>query len=125
MGAHEEAMAMAASETAPGITDSVVLVAFSLTLMAGLCTGIGGLLVASAPARSANALGAMLAFASGVMLFISFADLLHEAYFTLSYWEANWWFFGGAAFFALVLWAVPEVDLVDVRAGPGGGRGRD
>ena len=49
--------------------------AFLLTILAGLSTAIGGLLVISFGSPTFKSLGKMLSFSSGVMLYISFVDM--------------------------------------------------
>jgi len=49
-----------------------------------------------------------LSFSSGVMLFISFVDLMPEAINQVGFGRANLAFFAGMAFFAIVVKFVPE-----------------
>lgn len=55
-----------------------VSVAFGMTLLAGLSTGLGGLYVACKRAPSERFLASSLGFSAGVMLYISFVELLPE-----------------------------------------------
>lgn len=55
-----------------------VAVAFAMTLLAGLSTGLGGLYVACKRAPSERFLVSSLGFSAGVMLYISFVELLPE-----------------------------------------------
>lgn len=83
--------------------------ALVLSTLAGLSTGLGGILVVlMGRAPSKRAMGHMLSFSSGVMLFISFVDLLPEAMGSIGFLWANVAFFAGMAAFALVVALVPE-----------------
>jgi zinc transporter ZupT len=77
--------------------------ALFLTTVSGLSTSIGGLIVLLYGSRSVSqeALGHMLSFSSGVMLFISFSDLLPEAISEIGYFSANLYFFLGMLFFSI------------------------
>ena len=55
------------------------LIAFLLTIFAGLATGLGGLFVIATKSTSQRFLSLCLAFASGVMIYISFAEVLFGA----------------------------------------------
>lgn len=65
---------------------------------------------------SNSKIGHMLSFSSGVMLYISFMDLLYESILKLGFFTANIWFFVGMLFFALVLKLFPEPEFVDKKA---------
>lgn len=54
--------------------------AILLSLVSGLSTGLGGLFIAMFGSPSKWATGFMLAFASGVMIYVSLFDLIPEAY---------------------------------------------
>ncbi len=58
---------------------SRLLFAFGLTLLAGLATGIGGLIAFFAKRTKTTFLAFSLGFSAGVMIFISFTELLSEA----------------------------------------------
>lgn len=62
-----------------------VLFAFLLTLIAGLATGIGGLVVLFAKVTNKKFLSACLSFSAGVMIYISFAEIFLEAFGSLEY----------------------------------------
>jgi len=72
--------------------------AFSLTLLAGLATAIGGAVAFVTKKDNLKALSVGLGFSAGVMIFISLVDIipgaesLLKAHFPLSY---RWWVFGG------------------------------
>ena len=58
---------------------STVLFAFGITLFAGLATGIGGLIAFFARRTKTTFLAFSLGFSAGVMIFISFTELLTDA----------------------------------------------
>jgi zinc transporter, ZIP family len=58
---------------------SGILFAFGLTLFAGLATGIGGLIAFFAKRTKTTFLAFSLGFSAGVMVFISFTEILTEA----------------------------------------------
>lgn len=58
---------------------SRILFAFGLTLFAGLATGIGGLIAFFAKRTQTTFLAFSLGFSAGVMVFISFTEILTEA----------------------------------------------
>jgi zinc transporter, ZIP family len=96
---------------------SPVAVAFGLTLLAGLATGIGSALALLAHRTNTRLLSAALGFSAGVMVYISFVEILGDARASLvaalgaraGAWAAILAFFGGMAFTALVDRLVPEV----------------
>ncbi|MDX9772864.1 MAG: zinc transporter ZupT [Bacteroidales bacterium] len=59
--------------------NSRVLFAFAITLFAGLATGIGGLIAFFAKRTKTTFLAFSLGFSAGVMIFISFTEILPEA----------------------------------------------
>lgn len=61
-----------------------ILFAFSLTLFAGLSTGIGGLLCLLYKKFNPKFLGIMLGVSAGVMLYVSFVEILAKAKTSLS-----------------------------------------
>lgn len=61
-----------------------ILFAFLLTLMAGLSTGIGGLIVLFAKRLNPNFLSGSLGFSAGVMIYVSFVELFPIANQSLS-----------------------------------------
>ncbi len=122
--------------------------ALGLTVLAGLATGLGSALAFFARRSNIRLLAQSLAFSAGVMLYVSFVEILPEATSTLARhfsastagWLANLGFFGGIAAMALVDWLVPSAenphelrdddDLRMLKAGApplavdGGGQGR-
>ena len=59
--------------------------AFLLTIIAGTATGVGGVIVLFAKRTSKKFLSICLSFSAGVMLYISFAEILPEAFEDLEY----------------------------------------
>lgn len=95
--------------------DSLV-VAFALTLIAGMGTAVGALASLLPQAREERFLAGALGFSAGVMLYVSFLDLMPQAIAelgaTASARTANLHavlaFFGGIALIALIDLLVPE-----------------
>jgi ZIP family zinc transporter len=56
-----------------------VLIAFGLTLFAGLSTGIGSALAFFARKTNTRFLSVSLGFSAGVMIYISFVELFSES----------------------------------------------
>jgi ZIP family zinc transporter len=92
-----------------------VMLAFALTLFAGLSTGVGSALALFARRSSTRFLSAALGFSAGVMIYVSFAELLQQARLALAvahgerggaFW-ATVAFFGGIAAIALIDRLVP------------------
>jgi len=90
--------------------------AFALTALAGLATGVGGLIGVLAGKSSKKFLAVCLSFSAGVMLYVSFAEILREAFeslehvFDASYLIATLAFFGGITLIALIDKFVPHDD---------------
>ncbi len=95
---------------------SDVLFAFSLTLLAGLATGVGSAIALLAKRTNTRFLAAALGFSAGVMVYVSFVEILRKAQVSLSAafgprigpWAAVGAFFGGVAITALIDRVVPE-----------------
>lgn len=126
-----------------------VLIAFGLTLIAGLSTGIGSLIAFFAKKTNQTFLTVSLGFSAGVMLFVSFVDIFPaaQASFEETLGEnallaTMLAFFGGMFLIAVIDFLIPEKDnpheavLVEdmvkspiwskfkhARQGPGGGQG--
>ncbi|KAH3760027.1 zinc/iron permease [Pelomyxa schiedti] len=98
-----------------GTLEGDVVSAIGLTTVAGLSTGIGGVL---AFVVGAERLGHMLSFSVGVMVYVSFADLLIEAIAEIGFGSANLAFFLGMIAFHIVVLFVPEPDLGSVVSEP-------
>ena len=90
--------------------DGNVLFAFGLTLFAGLATGIGGAMAFFAKKTNARFLSIALGFSAGVMIYISFIEILGKAFGSLKdelgektgSWVTVVAFFIGMLFIALI-----------------------
>jgi ZIP family zinc transporter len=95
-----------------------VLLAFGLTLVAGLATGIGSALGFFTKHTNTRFLAAALGFSAGVMIYVSFVELLAQAKTSLGEalgakagsWAAAAAFFGGIAFIAIVDKLIPSFE---------------
>lgn len=63
---------------------NTILLAFGLTLVAGLSTGIGSLMAFFLKKTNTKLLSVILGFSAGVMIYISMIELFQEANFVLS-----------------------------------------
>jgi len=98
-------------------TMGAILFAFALTLMAGLSTGIGGAIAFFAKKTNTRLLSIALGFSAGVMVYISFVEILMKSIDTLSEelgnmgdWIGVGSFFAGIVFIALIDKLVPEYE---------------
>jgi zinc transporter, ZIP family len=90
--------------------------AFGLTLFAGLCTGIGGLASVVPRRTSGPFLSVSLGFSAGVMLYVSFMEIMPKAITALTEangpvggpWAAVMAFFAGILLIGLIDRVVPE-----------------
>ncbi len=84
---------------------TVVLNAFLLTLFAGLSTGIGSALAFFTKKTNTRFLSVSLGFSAGVMIYVSFVEILFKASESLTavYGEDKGWWFTVAAFFGGIL----------------------
>jgi ZIP family zinc transporter len=97
---------------------SPVAVAFALTLFAGLATGIGSALALFARQTNTRFLSAALGFSAGVMIYVSFVEILADARTSLAAelgarpgaWVAVLSFFGGIGLTALIDRLVPAAE---------------
>lgn len=97
---------------------SSVVFAFSLTLFAGLSTGIGSGLALLTKRTSAKFLSVSLGFSAGVMLYVSFVEILVKANDALKSalgdklgaWAAVGGFFFGILFIALIDKLIPSTE---------------
>lgn len=62
---------------------NVVFFAIGLAILAGLSTGIGGLMVAILKKTNTKILSVMLGFSAGIMIYVSFIELYQEAQINL------------------------------------------
>ncbi len=95
-------------------TTEAILFAFTLTLLAGLSTGLGGLLALFIRQKDTVALSIGLGFSAGVMIYVSFVEILPEAlesFETMGYEMAHLYmvlcFFAGIGITALIDRMVP------------------
>jgi ZIP family zinc transporter len=95
-----------------------VLIAFGLTLFAGLSTGIGSTLAFFAKSTNTKFLSVALGFSAGVMIYVSMIEIFVEAKKALIHdlgtVEGNWMtvagFFGGILLIGIIDKLVPEVE---------------
>lgn len=95
-----------------------ILLAFGLSMFAGLSTGIGSAMAFLTSRTSTKFLSVSLGFSAGVMIYVSFAELLPEAVhsITLSYGEnkGGWislaGFFGGIFLIGIIDKLIPNVE---------------
>jgi ZIP family zinc transporter len=97
---------------------SPVAIAFALTLFAGLATGIGSALALFARTTNTRFLSTALGFSAGVMVYVSFVEILADARAGLvaelgarpGAWVAVVAFFGGIGLTALIDRLVPAAE---------------
>lgn len=75
---------------AEGVAVYNIIVALSLTLLAGMCTALGGA-ISLLVGNSNKVLSISMAFAVGVMLYVSLADILPEAQYQLQTVAGGQW----------------------------------
>lgn len=91
------------------------LIAFTITLLAGLATGIGAAVAFLIRTPTPRILSLSLGFSAGVMLYVSFMEIMPTALEILerahdaAAWLTIGSFFGGIALIAIIDWLVPEV----------------
>ena len=96
--------------------NQTVLIAFILTLFAGLSTGIGSLIALIAKRTNTNFLSFSLGLSAGVMIYVSFMEMLPNSLNMLSeqfgnksgYLYTILGLFGGVAFIALIDFLIPK-----------------
>ncbi|GED64953.1 MULTISPECIES: zinc transporter ZupT [Lysinibacillus] len=107
--------------------DGNVLLAFGLTLFAGLATGVGSLIAFFTSRTNTKFLSLALGFSAGVMIYVSLVEIFVKAKDALTnalgttngYWMTIAGFFGGMLFIALIDKFIPkstnphEVKLVE------------
>ena len=97
---------------------SNVMLALSLTVIAGLATGVGSLLAFFAKRTNTKFLSVSLGFSAGVMIYVSFMEILVEAkshlVLALGETKGSWamlgGFFGAVLFIALIDKVVPKLE---------------
>jgi ZIP family zinc transporter len=82
--------------------------ALLLSLLAGLSTGIGSAIAYFMPKPKPHHMSLILGFSAGVMLYISFAELLHRALDSVGFVATNLGFFIGIVFIALLDILIPH-----------------
>lgn len=100
------------------LSESRVLFAFLLTLLAGLSTGIGSLISLLAKRTNTKFLCVSLGFSAGVMLYVSFMEMLPQSLHTLTdIWgkkEGTLYMilslFGGMGLIALIDMLIPKAN---------------
>lgn len=94
-----------------------ILIAFGLTLFAGLSTGIGSALAFFSRKTNTKFLSVSLGFSAGVMIYISFVELFSESRAlliaeqgnTTGYWTAVSAFFAGILLIGIIDKLVPSI----------------
>lgn len=97
---------------------NTILFAFGLTLFAGLSTGIGSAIAFFAKRTNTRFLSIALGFSAGVMIYVSFVEIIVKARDTLipevgnnsAYWYTTAAFFGGILFIAIIDKFIPSVE---------------
>ena len=85
-----------------------ILNVFLLSLVAGLGTGRGGLIaVIRRPGK--RSFGFLMGFTAGVMITLSFLELVNEAWELKGFWTATIGFAAGAFFMLLIDFAIPHI----------------
>jgi len=84
------------------------LPALLLAFLAGLSTSIGGVIGICVRKPSKNLMAFTLGFAAGVMIFVSFAELLVSAIEDIGFGFAQLAFFGGIAFIFFIDLVIPH-----------------
>jgi len=88
-----------------------VLEPFLLSLIAGMATGIGGIIVLTLRRVGDRVVGFSMGFASGVMLLVSFNDLFLEATRLLTHFELIIMFSLGAVIIMALDLTIPHIEL--------------
>ncbi len=98
------------------VSDSTLWMAFGLTLLAGLSTGIGSLMALFARRTNTAFLCASLGFSAGVMIYVSFMEMMPNAQEALALAYGNKLgmlylilsFFGGIGLIMLIDFFIPD-----------------
>ncbi len=98
--------------------NSNVMFALSLTIMAGLATGVGSIIAVFAKTTNTKFLAGSLGFSAGVMLYVSMIEIFQKSRTYLSaamgdkmgYYIAVAAFFGGIIFIGLIDYFVPSAE---------------
>lgn len=97
--------------------ENKVIIAFGLTIFAGLSTGIGSALAFFTKKTNKKFLSYSLGFSAGVMIYVSFVEIFIKAKDALimvygntkGYWITTISFFAGMAFIAIIDKLVPDM----------------
>lgn len=100
------------------MNNNIVFLAFGLTLIAGISTGIGSLIAFFTKRTNARLLSGILGFSAGVMIYVSFMDILPYAGQILAAsmgkkmgsWVALVSFFGGILLIAVIDKLIPSFE---------------
>jgi ZIP family zinc transporter len=92
-------------------------VAWLFTVLSGLATASGGLLVLLAGHPSPTKQGVMLSFSSGVMLYMSLADLVPETLAELGLIKFSLFFSLGIVSFLVILFVIPKPEEISAKNG--------
>lgn len=95
-----------------------VWIAFGLTLCAGIATGIGSVIAFAAKRTDYRFLSVVTGFSAGVMLYVSFVDILAKGAAVLASRYGDYWgqwinaasFFGGMILIGLIDDLIPEAE---------------
>lgn len=95
-----------------------IIIAFSLTLFAGLSTGIGSAIALLAKRTNTRFLSVALGFSAGVMIYVSFVEILPKARVELidaygikqGSWVTVLAFFGGILLIAIIDKLIPSLE---------------
>jgi ZIP family zinc transporter len=95
-----------------------ILFALGLTVLAGLATGLGSAIAFFARRSNLRLLAQSLAFSAGVMLYVSFMEIVPKATLELTGhfsprtagWLTHAGFFGGIVAMAIIDWLVPSAE---------------
>jgi zinc transporter, ZIP family len=85
-----------------------VLIALLLTALAGLSTGIGAAIAYFIKKPKLIYLSFFMGFSGGVMIYVSFVELLHNAAISIGQWWAITAFFIGMIMIGLIDFVIPE-----------------
>lgn len=99
-------------------SNETILFAFALTLFAGLSTGIGSALAFLTKKTNTSFLSLSLGFSAGVMIYVSFVEILSKGRIALIEFHGNvlgnWYavisFFAGIAFIAIIDKLIPSYE---------------
>jgi len=84
------------------------------TVFAALSQGVGGALVACTAQSFGKTSAHTMSFSAGVMLYLSFLDIMVQSIAVIGSVQANLAFFIGIALFLMLEYCVPEADLANL-----------